>query len=58
MGDRPSARGGDPLGGGLGGVGVSAVDHHPGAVPRQQRGDGCADTPRPADHDSAAVGEQ
>ena len=49
---------GDPIRGGLGSFDVATVDDHTGAVLRQQRRDGCADTPRPTDHDSAAVGEQ
>ena len=58
MGHRAPAGGGDPVRGGFGGFGVPAVDHHTGAVLGQQGRDGCADTPRPADHDGAAVGEQ
>jgi hypothetical protein len=42
----------------VGSVGVSAVDHHTGAVLSQQTRDSRTDAPRPADHDRAAAGEQ
>ena len=58
MGDGTPAGGSDAFCGGVGGVGVSAVDHHAGAVLRQQPRDSRADAPRPADHDRAPAGEQ
>jgi len=44
MRDRPSASGGDRLSRRMGGVSVSAVDHHAGAVLREQPRDSRADT--------------
>jgi hypothetical protein len=58
MGHRSSAGGGDPIGGGRGSVSVAAIDHDSGAVLCQQGRNGRTDTPRPADHDGAAVGQQ
>ena len=45
MGDGTPAGGSDAFRGGVGSVGVSAVDHHTGAVLRQQRRDSRADAP-------------
>ena len=58
MGNRSTAVGDDALRGGLGSVGISAIDHHRSAVLGQQVCDRCTDAPRAADHDGAAVGEQ
>ena len=55
---RASTAGGDRIDGGTGSACVAAVDHHAGAVLRQQGRDGGTDAPRPADHDCAAVDQQ
>lgn len=58
MGDCATSGGSDVIRGGLGGIGISAVDYHSSAVLGQQLRDRCTDAPRPADHDGTAVGEQ
>jgi hypothetical protein len=53
---RAPTSGSDRVGSRTGSIAVAAVDHHAGAVSRQQGRDGRTDAARPADHHGAALG--